>query len=405
MDTITHGIVGALIGKAFFAGRDEPADNGKPGHSDVGARVAIVACTLGSIFPDIDTFAGPLAHNPFAIMEWHRSITHSLVMLPVWALLLALLTRVLARWREWQSPSWPRLFLIYAVGLASHIFLDVITSFGTMVWSPVRYTRVSWDWMFIIDFTLVALALVPQLLAWTLRRPDRQKLRALGVWLASTAAAFGIYAFADATGFPFGRWVVGLASGLVAIAVGVPAIDGWGFAVRRSSWCRLGVLQVSVYISLAAFAHHAALARTEAFAEARHLRVENLGALPQPPSVLTWDGLVRTPEGVYRLPMDLRRADMPTAVFYADTASGKTINAADELHPVQVYLWFARFPWFRWTERDGQRALDISDLQFVRTTEKMPGAATRPGTTSFTMEVVFDRSGKAVSAGWAEPAD
>src|SRR5580704_1487364 len=338
MDTITHGMVGAVIGKAFFAGRDEPAANGLPARSDRGERVAIVACTLGSIFPDIDTFAGPLARNPLATMEWHRSITHSLVMLPVWALLLALLTRALVRWRKWQSPSWPRLCLIYAVGLASHIFLDVITSFGTMVWSPVRYTRVSWDWVFIIDFTLVALALVPQLVAWTLRRPDRQKWRALGVWLACTGAAFGIYAFANATGFPFGRWVVGLASGLVAIAVGVPAIDGWGFAVRRSSWCRLGVLQVSAYVALAAFAHHAALARTEAFADARNLHVENLGALPLPPLALTWDGLVRTPEGVYRLPMDLRHADMPAAVFYADTASGKTINAADELHPVQVYL-------------------------------------------------------------------
>jgi membrane-bound metal-dependent hydrolase YbcI (DUF457 family) len=405
LDTITHGIVGALIGKAFFAGRDEPSANDAPARSDRGARVAIVATTIGAIFPDIDTFAGPLARNPFAIMEWHRNVTHSLVMLPVWAVLLALLTRVLVRWRDWQSPSWPRLFLIYAVGLGSHIFLDVITSFGTMVWSPLRYTRVAWDWMFILDFTLVALALVPQLVAWSLRRPDRQLARALGVWIACTGAAFGIYAVADAAGFPFGRWVVGLSSALTALAVGVPAIDGWGFRVRRASWCRAGFVLVAMYIALAGIAHHAALARTEAFAESHHLRVENLGALPTPPSIASWDGLVRTPEGVYRLPMDLRHAAMPPPVFYADSANRHAISEAADLHPVQVYLWFARFPWFQSTESNGRRVLDISDLQFLRISEGTPGASIGPGSVSFTMEVVFDRSGRALSADWARPSE
>ena len=90
MDTITHGIVGALAGRAFFAGRDVPAFSADGAvlrsESDPTARVAISACTLGAIFPDIDVFAGPIAHNPLAIMEWHRNITHSLVMLPIWAL-------------------------------------------------------------------------------------------------------------------------------------------------------------------------------------------------------------------------------------------------------------------------------------------------------------------------------
>ncbi len=86
MDTITHGIVGALAGKAFFAGRDIPVGNsriaGSSAISSPTARATIVACTLGSMFPDIDIFAGPLAHNPLAIMEWHRNVTHSAVLLP-----------------------------------------------------------------------------------------------------------------------------------------------------------------------------------------------------------------------------------------------------------------------------------------------------------------------------------
>ena len=131
MDTITHGIVGALAGKALFAGRDVPTGSAKGGTyhalSSPAARAAIVACTLGAMFPDIDIFAGPLARNPLAIMEWHRNITHSALMLPLWALVLAALSLPLARLLKWKSPPFLVLFAIYAVGIATHIFLDVVT--------------------------------------------------------------------------------------------------------------------------------------------------------------------------------------------------------------------------------------------------------------------------------------
>ena len=126
MDTITHGILGALIGKAFFA--DDSPRGGvswREPPKSVG-RVAIVATTLGAIFPDIDVFAGPLAHNSLAIMTWHRNITHSLVLLPIWAALLAVITQWLARRIRWPAPGFTDLAAIYAVGLASHIFLDLI---------------------------------------------------------------------------------------------------------------------------------------------------------------------------------------------------------------------------------------------------------------------------------------
>src|SRR5579863_3654748 len=136
MDTITHGIVGALAGKALFAGRDVPAgpvhDGGSRALSSPTARAAIVGCTLGAMFPDIDIFAGPLRHNPLAIMEWHRNITHSIVMLPVWSLLLAAISLPLARRLKWRSPPFLKLSAIYATGIATHIFLDLITDFGTM---------------------------------------------------------------------------------------------------------------------------------------------------------------------------------------------------------------------------------------------------------------------------------
>ncbi|MGH9678480.1 MAG: metal-dependent hydrolase, partial [Candidatus Acidiferrales bacterium] len=195
MDTITHGIVGALAGKAFFAGPDEPAHfNSGGAHralSSPTAKAAIVACTIGSVFPDIDIFAGRLARNPLAIMEWHRNITHSLVMLPVWALLLAWASQPLARRLRWKLPPFPRLALIYAVALFSHIFLDLATSFGTMTWSPLNYSRLAWDWIFIVDFTFSGIALVPQLAAWCYREPERFPKRAAVVWAVLSAGVLG----------------------------------------------------------------------------------------------------------------------------------------------------------------------------------------------------------------------
>src|SRR5579862_3379015 len=205
MDTITHGIVGALAGKALFGGLDIPAgvadDARSRALSSSTARVAIVACTLGAMFPDTDIFAGPFARNPLAIMEWHRNVTHSAIMLPLWALLLAAVSIPLARRLKWESPPFLALFAIYATGIATHIFLDLITSFGTMVWSPLRYSRPAWDWVFIVDLTVTGLALAPQLVAWCYRDPRRFWARAAGVWAVLTAGAFGAYGLAISQGY------------------------------------------------------------------------------------------------------------------------------------------------------------------------------------------------------------
>src|SRR5688572_15239447 len=129
MDTLTHGIVGALIGKAFFAD-DAPDPSSWRARPQNPGRVAILASTLGAVVPDIDVFAGPLAHNQLAMLTWHRSVTHSLVMLPVWAVVLAVLTGAVARRFRWPAPPTTVLILIYALSISSHIFLDLITSFG-----------------------------------------------------------------------------------------------------------------------------------------------------------------------------------------------------------------------------------------------------------------------------------
>jgi membrane-bound metal-dependent hydrolase YbcI (DUF457 family) len=417
MDTITHGIVGALAGKALFAGRDVPSGLAKSGDSQAlsspTARAAIFACTLGSMFPDIDIFAGPLARNPLAIMEWHRNVTHSAVLLPLWALLLTYVSIPLGGLLKWKLPPFWNLFAIYALGIATHIFLDLVTTFGTMVWSPLRYSRPAWDWVFILDLTLTAIALVPQLVAWCYREPQQFASRAISVWALLTAGAFGTYFLAKATGYGFPVVITGEVSAIFAGIIFLPAAQGAGFRWTRARWCRAGLAIFCAYIGLAAAAHHKALREVEHFAAEHHLQVESLAALPLPPTLTHWAGVVSTPEGVWRTTFHEPGGDIESSNLYLASQSLPFSEDAMKLRDVQIYLWFARFPVWRIEHREGnETAVEISDVRFFREGDPFAAdppegskrfAAAPPRRAGFTFEVVFDAQKRIVSHGFKEP--
>src|SRR5258707_6792055 len=197
MDTITHGIAGALIGKAVFRGEDmfvaHPMNRG---------RIITWSLMLGAIFTDSDVIRDFFSSDKLLIVTWHRSITHSLVMLALWALVLAGITRAFANWRKWEAPSFAALSAIYAVGILSHILLDLVTSFGTMIWSPLQWSRPAWDLIFIVEFTMTAILLVPQLLAWVYARPEKAPRRAVRMCLVFLPGPFVIAKIGERAGAP-----------------------------------------------------------------------------------------------------------------------------------------------------------------------------------------------------------
>lgn len=412
MDTITHGIVGALAGKALFAGGDLPASSSdgtltRASNSPI-ARAAITACTLGAMFPDIDVFAGFVSRNPYAIMEWHRNITHSMVMLPVWALLLAGISLPLAQWARWERPSYLTLAGIYAFALATHVFLDGATNFGTMLWSPLNYSRVAWDWLFILDFTFTGMALTPQLMAWCYRDPKQFRCRALSVWAFLTAGAFCVYLIAAAAGYGFRLRAVGLASAFVAAILFAPAMGERGFGWRRASWCRAGLVALCVYVALAIAAHRQAAAYVDHYAAQHHLQVESRAALPLPPSLTHWAGLISTPEGVWRITFRVPSGAPERAVLYADAKADRYIEEAKRLRDVQTYLWFARFPVWQVEHTNRETVVEITDVRFFREgpNDGRPRrvAGLRTNARGFSFDVVFDDADRVVSQGFTEDA-
>ncbi|HEY2121840.1 MAG TPA: metal-dependent hydrolase [Candidatus Acidoferrum sp.] len=401
MDTITHGIAGALIAKAAFHG-----DDLFPLTPVTKRRVITWSLMLGAIFPDSDVFRDMLSSDKLLMLTWHRSITHSLICFPLWTLLLAALTYKIARWRKWNSPSFRALCGIWAVGILSHILLDLLTTFGTMIWSPLQWSRPAWDVLFIIDFTFTAILLVPQLLAWIFENPGFLRRRALTMSLIFIPAPFLVARFAQIVGAPISAGATLFATILLAALFLSPVLFGWGTQTSYAAWNRAGLALAIIYILAATFAHHVALKRIEEFAKRENVQVDAIGALPLPPSLWHWDGLVRAPRGVYELRMDLSEDLTKKGLFnaeysnpavlqhkyYPDALPNSYIDQARALPEVQKVLWFARFPVTRFHKEGPDAIVEISDLRFPQTRHDRAA--------SFTYRIRFADNGTILSQGW-----
>ena len=386
MDTITHAFAGALLGKGLFTTRRSET----PTEFSPQARVAIFAATLGSAFPDVDVLYDVVSRNNLAMLKYHRYVTHSLILLPLWALGIAWLVRWAARKFGIESPSFGWTYLATAVGIASHLLLDVTTSFGTMIWSPFSRDRVAWDIIFIIDFTMTALLLVPQIASWVHRDPKQTVRRASRMWALFTVLALAVSGIANALAYPFSLWVVPAASAIFALVFFLPLRGARGLRIRRSTWARGGLLAAGAYLLFCAGAHFVALRRLRYFAVNQEIAVRELGSLPLAPSPMVWDGLIRTDNGVYRLHQTLVSSNSIEYDFYPDSAPGKLLDAALDLPETQTYLWFARFPVFRLQHVDGNSAIEIMDMRFVMNNRRSPG---------FTFRVTFNSAGNVIQKG------
>ena len=112
MDIFTHALLGGTL--AYAA-----APYGAP----LGVRERVLLGGTAAVFPDLDFIAFPF--NPLQFLsDWHQGPTHSLLLLPLWSLLIAGAFVWVGRRRGVFAAA----FLISVLGLASHIASDVITN-------------------------------------------------------------------------------------------------------------------------------------------------------------------------------------------------------------------------------------------------------------------------------------
>ncbi|MCP5245177.1 MAG: metal-dependent hydrolase [Burkholderiales bacterium] len=184
MDPLTHALSGALLARAAAPAKQRQCSH-PHGTPRLPVRLQVATGFAAAAFPDID-FALRLI-DTLTYLNWHQGPTHSLLMLPLWALLIAYLCAWL--FREY---SWRQFFLPACLGLAIHIAGDLITSYGLMLFAPLSTERYSLSLAFVIDpwFSLIIIAGL--LASWFY--PDKK-----------TAA---IVALTGLTGYVFFLWML-----------------------------------------------------------------------------------------------------------------------------------------------------------------------------------------------------
>jgi inner membrane protein len=350
MDTVTHGIAGSVLARTLTERSS--------------ARAALLLGLIGGMLPDIDMF---FLNGRIAYLRSHRGWTHSFVLLPVFALALALLAKVLYRFAR-HAPL-RTLFLFAAVGIASHIFFDWITSFGIMFWMPFNRRRYALDWVFILDpfFTgIVSLALF----AATILRPKGR--------LLSTIGSLVLFAY------------VALCAVLHA-----EALRAWKRIDAPPPGAKVAVLPQF----LSPFRWLGLSDRPEEI----HIAFFDVGPFakgkssPRPPERVSE---ILSSLSDYYPPPDRARIRR-----YAKPAASAALARAESLPDVRVYLDFARFPLATVREEpDGTTSVSFQDLRFLPwfsgPWEREKGRGMRFRRQPFVYRVRLDRAGRPLDAGF-----
>ncbi len=221
MDSLSQIALGVAVGLAIA-----PANQRR--------RAVLYGAALGTL-PDLDSliaFGGPVEN-----FTYHRSFSHSLLVLPWLALLLHAiagrfdpqLRLAVARWRA-----------IFLFALISHPLLDWFTVYGTQLFWPLDPTPYGLGSMFIID-PLYTLPLVAAIV-WALRAPRTQVRRIAAGGLMFSSLYLGWSALAQSLIETRAREQ---AAGAPMLALPTPFNTLlWRVLIRESGQYRVGYLSV-----------------------------------------------------------------------------------------------------------------------------------------------------------------
>jgi len=332
MDTLTHALSGALLARALTAsGRSPRALPERWFGPPLTVGQAVTVGAVAAAFPDIDFVLAWV--SDLAYLRGHRGITHSLLLWPLWSVLLGVvLAGLFRRPQSWKRASW-----IAASGVGIHIAGDWITQFGTMLLAPVSDARFGLGSTFIIDLVLtgvLVLGLLGSLLIRSSRVPAVVALALLPAWI-------GVSLLGRAEALEFAR--------AYAAREGIAAqtIDAAPRPASPFNWT------VVVFDG-----------RQYRYAHVNTRRAEPLVAGPD-------DDVIRRYSAPYQ-PLD--RAQWHVAIKLPAGPDEALVHAAWSHPEFEFFRWFAQFPAVERIDRaaDGH-CVWFKDLRFLT-----PGRSTMP---------------------------
>ena len=139
MDNLTHSLVGLYLARTGFREL-----------TPRGTAILLLAANA----PDFDVVS--LLGGSETYIVWHRHITHSLIAMPLMALLTVAIVRVLGR----EPLRWWNAFLIALMGVASHLLLDMTNIYGVRLLLPFSGQWFHWDITPVVDFSIWGILLL-----------------------------------------------------------------------------------------------------------------------------------------------------------------------------------------------------------------------------------------------------
>ncbi|MBI5026567.1 MAG: metal-dependent hydrolase, partial [Nitrospirae bacterium] len=297
------------------------------------------------LVPDADLILRLFGDEVF--LKYHRGFGNSLFLIPPVALGLAFVFNRLS-----SKKNFLLFFILCFLSVAVHTFLDLQTSFGTMLLFPFSDRRFSLDLVFIID--------------------------------------------------PYYSGI--LIAGLI-----------FSIFIKKYSEriCQLSLMVIVLYTVLCAFAHSRALNLGYEYAKAKGLEAVEVAALPQPLSPFRWANYIETEKEIHQGFVDLlkkpsdtgertvtflgryrARFNAPEKVVYRvweKFPNSQWVEKALRLEAASFFLWFSRFPVvIENNALNGFHVVRFFDLQF----------STIEGRYPFLYEVVFDAKGDVYSQGF-----
>ncbi len=301
MDSITHGLLGAVVAQTGLRQR-------------IGRDATWVAAVAG-YSPDLDMFVpwvmslGGGHVDGFARMTIHRGLSHSLLMVPLIAALFAVpwwvIRRRLARRSKQRQtrpveipdgpaprrPGGPSFGLLYACCFASvlaHPLLDWCTSYGTQLFAPISNTRFALHSMPIVDIIYTPTLILTLLVCYAARKVLRGRS---------------------------GKWTL---------------IVGW-----------VGLLLSTGYLATGLLLHDAAVAK--ALRGVQREKVIRADAYPTVGTIFLWRAVIRTEDRwiVKRIHHFADEKNPPRTKTVAATQTTPWIERAKRTPQYERYNWFA----------------------------------------------------------------
>lgn len=173
MDNIAHTLIGVGVARAGLSRRCGPGTT--------------LTLAIASNLPDMDVIWA--IWDPMNVYLLRRTHSHTILLLPVLAALLAFAMR-------WRHPerSWKVLFGLSALGIALHLLFDLVNSFGVVILWPFTTRRFELSSVFIVDLFVWGSMLAP-IVAGRFLKTETAKQRgfqaalcALGIYLVLCVA-------------------------------------------------------------------------------------------------------------------------------------------------------------------------------------------------------------------------